>query len=137
MLKLVGQRGHLAGIDIRRVADDQVVAIAVQRGKQIGFQHSHPAPQPESLDIVSRDRQCVGRYIHRINLRTRKTDRGGNRNATAASTNVEDATRLERRLCVIAKTARDQVIEARLAGAGEEQRQYHDEIGDGPLDAIV
>ena len=50
---------------------------------------------------------------------------------SSAPKNINDSDR------PFANTICDQLIQADFAGAGEEQREEHDEVGGGPLDAVI
>ncbi len=54
-----GQIGHAFRVDIGRIGNDQVVALAVQRLEQIAAVQREPVLQPIIADIARGDFECI------------------------------------------------------------------------------
>ena len=62
------QRGHFLVRHVRRIADDQVVALARQAREQIRMFQLHPLADMETLHVVGGQLERLGTDVHRVDL---------------------------------------------------------------------
>ncbi len=97
MSELVGQAAHCLGRNVRRVADDQVVALAAERGKRIGLQQANASAQPVVSQVDASNRERRGRNVCRIDSGAGEAMGGQDGQATRPGTQVEHRCDLARR----------------------------------------
>ena len=85
------QLRHRLGIDIGRVAQDQVIAPAVQRREEIAAMERDAIAEPMARHVAPRQRQRAGRQVGRIDACARKGERRQDRQATGAGAEIEHA----------------------------------------------
>lgn len=89
MAELIGHRTQVLLIDIRRIADDQVVLSVRQRGEKIGLNRLDAILKTVPVDIDCSDSQCIGRDIDSIDHCIRECVRNGDRNAATARAEIQ------------------------------------------------
>ena len=84
---------HLVAIDIRWIADDDVVgrlrSVSIEAGKKICLQQTDPGLQSETLHIYAGNRKRILVYIGRIDRRFRESEGQGNRDTAAAGAEIQ------------------------------------------------
>ena len=96
---LGGQRGHARVIDVRRVAQDKVVA-SRQLLEQVRRDQRDALAEAMAIDVEPCDRQRVGRHVGRVDRDLRIRHRRDHREAAVAGAEVERALRPLRQPCV-------------------------------------
>ena len=76
-------------VDIGRVGEDQVVALAFERREQIALIELDPAGEPLLVDIDARDLERVGREVDRIDLGILEHVGGENRDGAGPGAEVQ------------------------------------------------
>ena len=77
--------------DVGRIADDRVVALLRQVGEQVGADQVDAVREPVVGDVALRDRQRVGRDVHRVDVGRGIGVREQDREAARARAQVERA----------------------------------------------
>jgi hypothetical protein len=85
------QRGHAFGIDVRRIGDDQIVALAAERSEEIAAVQRDAVFEAVFADIARGDRERVLGNVHGIDSGARKMPRGEDGEAAGAGAEVEHA----------------------------------------------
>src|SRR5689334_18374049 len=93
---LLRQRAHALRIDIGRIGDNQVIALACKRGEEIAAMQCDAVFEPVIGHIARSDCECVLGDIDGINGGVGKMPRGQNSKAAGAGAEVEHAFDRER-----------------------------------------
>ena len=83
--------GERLSVDVRRVGENEVVALALERGEEIALDESHARLKPMLLDIAPGDLERVRREVNGVDQRMGKDTRGEDGERAPASAEVEDA----------------------------------------------
>ena len=91
MAELGRQSAHVFYIDIRRIADDQVVLLALEIIEEIGLHQTYAIDEAMPLDVYRGNSERLCGDIDRINRGIGKRFGDGDRDAGAASTKIYGA----------------------------------------------
>ena len=85
------QRGHAFGVHIGRIGDDEVVALAADRPKQVAAVQRDAISEAMIADVARGDGECILRYVDRVDFGMGKMPRRENGEAARAGAEIEHA----------------------------------------------
>ena len=122
------QLRHGAGIDIGRVAQDQVIALALQRREEIAAMERDAIAEPMARHVAPRQRQRAGRQVRGIDARAREGERRQDGEATGAGAEIEhalDPARIADRQDAVGQHVADEGARDQRAAIGMEAHAVH------------